>query len=333
MTFEKIKIAIESGKFEPIYFLCGEEAYFIDALTDLLAANVLTEAQRDFNQHLFYARDTDPQEVMNAARRYPVFADRQLIIVKEAQLFKSFDAFIPYVNHPVGSTVLVFNHKHKSLDKRTAFAKALKDKKAVIFEAEKVKEQNIPSWISNHLKSSGYKIDEKSAFLLTEHLGNDLAKIDNELKKLVLSIKDGNIIRDKHIEEFIGISKDFNAFEFTQAVTSKNYPKAMNILFYFEKNPKAGPIEFVLILLYGFFSKLYQLHLSGGMSDADVAKAIGINPYFLKDYKSGVRLYSLPKTEQIISEIAETDAKSKGINNSGVGRYELLKELIFRIMH
>jgi DNA polymerase-3 subunit delta len=333
MTFEKIKTAIESGKFEPIYIFSGEESYFIDVLTDLLVANALTESQRDFNQHIFYAKDTEPQTILNTARQYPVFSDRQLIIVKEAQQFKSLDAFMPYILHPVASTILVFSHKHKKIDKRTAFAKTVKDKKVVLFEAEKLKEQYIPNWISNHLKSSGYKIDEKSAYLLMEHLGNDLAKIDNELKKLVLSVKDGHVIRDKHIEEFIGISKDFNAFEFTQAVTSKNYAKAMNILYYFEKNPKAGPIEFVLALLFNYFSRIYQLNLLGGMSDADAMKTMGMNPYFFKDYKSGVRVYNLPKTEQIIADIAATDAKAKGINNSGVERYELLKELVFKIMH
>ena len=333
MSFEKIKIAIEAGKFAPVYFFAGEESFYIDELTNLIEKRALTESQRDFNQHVFYGKDSDPQEVVNAARRYPAFSDRQLVLVKEAQHFKNFDVFLPYLENPVASTVLVFNYKHKNLDKRTVFGKLIQ-KKAVVLDSKKLKDYQIPEWIIDFLKSHNRKINQKSALLLTEHLGNDLAKITNELNKLLLNIDDKTEINADHIEQHIGISKDFNAFELSAAIGSKNYLKAIQIIKYFEKNPKAGPIVFVLSIIFNYFTKIFQLHHSKGMSDSDAMRAIGVNPYFFKDYKEGARNYSLAKTEYILSEIALTDAKAKGIGNTGnIGDFELLKELTFKMMH
>ncbi len=332
MTFEKIKSAISAGKFEPVYFLSGEESYYIDVLTDLLLEKALTETERDFNQHIFYGKDSDPQEIVNAARRYPVFAERQLVLVKEAQHIRNWDAFIAYLDKPVASTILVINYKHKKLDKRTSFGK-LVQKKSAFLNAAKLREDKIPEWISNYLRNNKRNISQKSAFLLKEHLGNDLAKITNELDKLLLNIPEGTEIDATHIENHIGISKDFNAFELSAAVASKNYVKAIRIIKYFEQNPKAGPIVFVLTILFNYFTKVFQLHHSRGMSDSDAMRAIGVNPYFFKDYKKGAANYSLNRTELIIAALANTDARAKGIGNTGsIGHYELLKELMYKMM-
>lgn len=333
MSFEKIKIALEAGKFEPVYFFSGEESYYIDTLTALIEKHALTETQRDFNQHVFYGKDSEPQEVVNAARRYPAFSERQLVIVKEAQHFKNFDAFVPYLENPVASTVLVFNHKHKKLDKRTKFGK-LVPKKSVYLETSRLREYQVPDWIVSFFKEHKRMINQKSALLLTDHLGNDLAKITNELNKLLLNVPEGTEINADHIEEYIGISKDFNAFELSNAIASKNYLKAIQIIKYFEKNPKAGPLIFVLSIVFNYFTKVYQLHHAKGMSDSDAMRSIGVNAYFFKDYKQGAANYSLPKTEYILMEIALTDAKAKGVGQTNnIGDYELLKELVFKIMH
>ena len=333
MSFDKIKKEILSNQFKPIYFFGGAETYFIDQLTDLIEANALTEAQKDFNLHVFYAKDSDPQDVLNAARRYPVFADRQLVIVKEAQHFaKKWEEFLSYAENPVESTILVFSHKHKSLDKRTTFGKLIA-KEAVHFDSKKIKDYQVTGWIKEFLGNQGMSIEDKSAYLVAEHIGNDLAKITNELDKLLINIPKGEVITPNHIEKHIGISKDFNAFELSNAIADKNYAKAMNIIHYYEQNPKAGPFVLVLASIYNFFSKLFQLHHSKGMSDREIMSAIKVPPFVFKNYKAGAGKYPLSKTEEVVMEIATYDARSKGIGNTGrIGHYELLKELVYKIM-
>lgn len=332
MSFEKLKSDINAGKFAPVYFLSGEESYYIDVLSDLILEKALTETQRDFNQHIFYGRDSDPQAVVNAARRYPAFSERQVVLVKEAQHFRNWDPFVSYLENPVATTILVFTYKHKKLDKRTSFGK-LVQKKSAFLDAKKLREDKIPDWIVGYLKANNRSIDAKSAFLLKEHLGNDLAKITNELDKLLLNIPEGTAITPQHIEEQIGISKDYNAFELSAAIASKDFVKATRIIKYFEQNPKAGPIVLILTIIFNYFTKVYQLHYQKGLHDSEAMKAIGVNPYFFKDYKKGASNYPLHKTEFILSEILNTDARAKGINNTGsIGPYALLNELVFKMM-
>lgn len=332
MSFEAIKKDIKARKWAPVYCFCGEETYYIDELTNLIMENALTEAERDFNQHVFYAKDSDPQEVVNTARKYPVFAERQLVVVKEAQHFRKWDALEAYIKQPVPSTILVLAHMHKNIDLRTGFGKTVK-KQHVYLKANKVKDYQVPKWIATYLAQQGKTMDAKSSALLLEHLGNDLSKIANELNKVVLNIGEKRAITPEHIEKYIGISKDFNAFELSAAVASRDYARAMNIIHYFEKNPKAGPMVFVLTVLYNFFSKIYQLQLNRGMADSDAAKLIRVPHFYFKDYKQGMANYPLRKTESIIADLARYDAKAKGIGNTGaIGPYELLKELLFRIM-
>ena len=333
MSFQAIKSSIEAGKIEPVYFFSGAETYFIDVLADLLQEKVLTEAERDFNQHIFYAKETPPQDVVNVARKYPVFAQRQLVMVKEAQHFKKWDAFAAYLENPVPTTVLVISHMHKALDLRTSFGKLAK-KKAVFLKADKIRDYQVPEWIDEYLSHHQKTIDKRSAVLILDHLGNDLAKISNELNKLILNIGENSKVTPSHIEDYIGISKDFNAFELSAAVAKKDFAKAMSIIHYFERNPKAGPIVFILTVLYNYFSKLFQLHYNKGLSDSDAAKLIRVYESYFKDYKLGLSMYPVGKTEEIISNLATYDAKVKGIGNTGaVSPYELLKELLYKIMN
>jgi DNA polymerase-3 subunit delta len=332
LSYQAIKDKVETGRFAPVYVLCGEETFFIDDLANTIQQHVLTEAERDFNQHVFYARDTTPQDVVNVARKYPVFAERQLVMVKEAQHFRKWDAFQQYLENPVPTTVLVICHMHKGIDLRTGFGKLVK-KKAEYYKADKIRDHKVPEWIGNYLGQYDKTIDRKSSALIVEHLGNDLAKIANELNKLVLNIPDVRKVSPAHIEDYIGISKDFNAFELSSAVARKDFARAMGIIRYFEQNPKAGPVVFVMTVLYNYFSKIFQLHHNRGLSDSDAAKLIRVYSTYFEDYKLGMANYTLNKTEDIISNIALYDARTKGVGNTGaVSPYELLKELLYRIM-
>jgi len=333
MSFQQIKNRIEAGQLKPVYFFSGEETWSIDVLTDLIMEKALTEAERDFNQHIFYAKDSDPMQVLNAARRYPVFAQRQLVIVKEAQHFRTFEAFESYVKNPPETTILVFNYKHKNVDLRTSFGKLLK-KHTEFYKATKLREYAVPDWIKEYAAGMGKSIDPKSAMLILDHVGNDLSKISNEMDKLLLNLPPtAKKITSQHIEDFIGISKEFNAFELTGAMATKDFAKAMRIIHYFGQNPKAGPMIFVLTVLYNYFSKIYQMHNNKGLSDSDMATKIRVNKFFFGDYKNGVRNYGPAKTEKIIEYIAEYDARGKGIGSTGaVSSYELMKEMIYKIM-
>ncbi|MCP4122454.1 MAG: DNA polymerase III subunit delta [Bacteroidetes bacterium] len=333
MSFQQIKNRIEAGQLKAVYFLSGEETWSIDVLTDLIMEKALTDAERDFNQHIFYGKDSNPQEVLNAARRYPVFAERQLVIVKEAQHFRSFELFETYVQNPAPTTILVFNYKHKSIDQRTAFGKLLK-KHTEFMKAMKLKEYAVPEWIKTYVEGKGKSIDPKSSMLIVDHVGNDLAKISNEIDKLLLNIPEkAKKISAQHIEDYIGISKEFNAFELSAALATKDFSKAMRIIHYFGQNPKAGPLIFVLTVMFNYFTKIFQLHLNKGLSDSDAAKLVRVNPYYFKDYKSGMKHYNLARTEKIIEYIAEYDARGKGVGSTNaVTSYELMKELIYKIM-
>ena len=345
MSFQQIKNRIEAGQFKPVYFLSGEETWSIDVLTELIIEKALTDAERDFNQHLFYGKDSELQEVINVARKYPVFAERQLVIVKEAQHLKSalekphdpknnkINLLVSYLENPVPTTILVFSFKHKSIDQRTAIGKLLKSKTEFL-KASKLRDYAVPDWIKTYAQANGRSIDPKSAMLIVDHVGNDLAKISNEMDKLLLNIPaTAKKISAQHIEDYIGISKEFNAFELVGALAKKDFAKAMRIIHYFEQNPKAGPMVFVLTVVYNYFSKLYQLHNNKGLSEKEAATLIRVNSFFFGDYKSGLKHYSPAHTEKVIEYIAHYDARGKGIGSTGaVSNFELLKEMVYKIM-
>jgi len=332
MTFDAIHKEILTKKFKPIYFFCGEESYFIDILEHALLQNVLQEHERDFNLDIFYAKDIDAQQILNAASQYPSFAERRIVLVTEAQDFKAkvWEDLESYFSKPIQSTVLIFCHKHKALDKRLKISKLI-EKASEFFVADKIKEEMLPTWIANHVKQIDLKIDAAECNLLAENLGNDLSRINNELEKLKVVLPNGSSITKEVIEKWIGISKEYNLTEMNKAIIHHNFEKAIKISMYFEKNPKAGSIIAIIAFLYPYFSKLLLYHTQQSKSDNEL-KSMGL--YYLQDYKIGVRHYSAQKTIQILHLLNEFDAKAKGLYASNnTTDANLLKELIYKIMN
>lgn len=336
----------------PIYFLHGEESYYIDELVKYMEGNLLTEDQKAFNMTTLYGKDADFKQVLDAARRYPVMADRQLVLVKEAQNMKTIDKLEAYLQNPLESTTLVFAHKHKKLDKRKKFAKALtkaeKASKAVVLETKKLYDNQLPDWISKYLKAESFGIDPQASDLLAEYLGNDLAKIANELNKLVLSLPKGTRVDRKLIEENIGISKDYNVFELQSALANRDQLKTYRIVQYYMANPKSGPLPMVVGVLYNFFSKAYICRFLPDKYDTTIAKAIGQRAYGkpgtmsrrYADYRHAVKYYSVPQLENAIQLLKEYDLRSKGVGLPYVGdefsertdHGELMREMVMRIL-
>ncbi len=333
MSYEEILQDLKNKQYRPIYFLMGEEPYFIDLITRHIEENVLSEEEKTFNQIVLYGKDTDIPDIIDAARRFPMMASHQVVIVKEAQTLERIEDLIHYVENPLASTLLVINYRYKKLDKRTKFFKAL-EKNGVILDSRRLYDDKIPAWISSYLVSRGYKIEPKAAMILTEYLGNDLGKIANELEKLILIIRNGNeTINAGHIEENIGISKDYNNFELNNALARRNVLKANRIIRYFESNPKANPITLSITSVYFFFSKLLNYHFLKDKSRRNVAAALKIDPYFVTDYENAAKVYNPANTVRVISLLREYDLKSKGFGNVSTSHGDLLKELVYKIMH
>ena len=332
-TFDSVLKDLQNRKFSPIYFLMGEEGYFIDEITEYISDNVLTEEEKSFNFSIFYGKDTETVNIINTAKRYPMMAKYQLVIVKEAQQLKNIENLIYYVEKPQLATILVINYKYGKLKKNSKLYKALV-KNAVIYESDKLYEDKIPVWINYYLQKKGLKIKPEAGIVLVEFLGNDLGKIAKELDKLIITLPPDikEITRD-HIERNIGISKDYNNFELQKALAKKDSFKVMQIVEYFSKNPKDNPIVVTINSLYFYFSKLLTYHYLPDKTKGNVASLLKINPYFVGEYAAASRLYKAGKVVRIISLLREYDLKSKGFNNVSVPDGELLKELMFKIMH
>lgn len=323
---------IKNGNVQPIYFLMGDEAYYIDKISDLIETSVLDDAEKGFNQVVKYGRDVTVEEIVASAKRFPMMAERQVLIVKEAQdLSRTIDKFESYVENLQPTTVLVINYKYKKLDKRKKLYKAIA-KVGVIFESKKLYDNQVPDWIRNVLNKRNYKIEPKAALMLVEFLGTDLSKINNELEKLMIVLPSGSIISPEHIEENIGISKDFNNFELRKAVGEKNIVNANRIINYFAENPKSNPIVMTISLLNSFFTQLLQYHGLASKDKNSIAKSLGINPYFVGDYTTAGRNYPMRKVSQVIGLLREADLKSKGVG-ANQSHADILKELLFKIMH
>lgn len=332
MKYSDLLRELNAGTFRPIYFLMGEEAYFIDRITGMIEHNALPEDQRSFNQTVLYGKETDIETVISEAKRFPMMADRTVVIVKEAQQIRKWDALEAYAENPQPSTVLVFAHKYKTIDKRKKLYKVLSNQH-VLFESKRLYDNQIPDWIGKNLESRGFTSTPKARQLLAESLGTDLARIDNELQKLELVVEKGAEINDAHVEENIGISKDFNNFELIKALGDKDFLKSMKIQRYFAANPKDNPLVVTVSLLYGFFSKLMLLHQSSDKSPRGLASLLRVSPYFVGDYQSAALNYDLKKLSRIIGYLRDCDMRSKGVDNSTTSDSELLKELIFKIVH
>jgi DNA polymerase-3 subunit delta len=331
MTFENIIADLQARKFSPVYFLTGEEPYFIDGITDYLAENVLSEADKAFNQWILYGRDTDMGAIVSSARRFPMMALQQLIIVKEAQHLRTLEGLEGYLAAPMTTTILAFAYKYKKIDGRTRLAKILGEK-SVHFESDKLREDKVPGWISGFLASQGYQIEQKAASLLVDFLGNDLGKISNELGKLILVLPPGSkYITSALIESNIGISKDFNNFELNRALVSNDIVQANRIIQYFSRNPRNNPFIVTISSMFYYFGKILLYHALPDKSKENVVRELGINPYFVAEYQQASRSFSPEKTRKIISWLREYDLKSKGTSAASEG--DLLKELVYKILH
>ncbi len=324
--------AIKKGDLKPIYFLMGEEAYYIDKISDFIEENVLDEADKGFNQMVLYGRDVTIDDIVGNAKRYPMMAERQVVIVKEAQdLSRTIEKLVQYAQNPQPSTVLVFNYKYKKLDKRKALYKAI-NKVGVVYESKKLYENQVPDWIRRVLKGQRYDISPKAAQMLVEFLGTDLSKVNNELNKLKIVLPEGTQITPEHIEENIGISKDFNNFELRKAVGDRNVLKAHQIAKYFAENPKDNPMVVTVALLFNFFSQLLHLHGMADKNPRNVASALKVNPYFVNEYLTAARNYPMKRVSQVIGLLREFDVKGKGVGASALSQGDLLKELLVRIL-
>jgi DNA polymerase-3 subunit delta len=333
MKFDQIMSDLKNKKYAPIYFLMGEETYYIDEISDYISANVLTENEKVFNQTVIYGKDTDIATVINAAKRFPMMANNQVIIVKEAQNIKNIENLIYYVEKPLKSTVLVINYKYKELDKRKKLYTLL-DKNAIVFNSEKLYDDKIPNWISEFLHSKGYGISPDAAVMLTEFLGNDLSKIVNELKKLFITLPQGTTkISADIIEKNIGFSKEYNNFELQKALATKDVLKANRIILHFAKNPNDNPFVLTVSSLYGYFIKVFKYHFLPDKSKTAVASALKVHPFFAGEYEAAARKYPPAKLVKIIEWLREYDLKSKGVGSYSASQGDLLKELVFKILH
>jgi len=323
---------IKSGTIKPIYFLMGEEPYYIDKISDFIEQNVLLEEEKGFNQMVLYGRDVTIDDIVGNAKRYPMMAERQVLIIKEAQdLSRTIEKLVDYALNPQPTTLLVVNYKYKKIDKRKALYKAIK-KIGVVYESKKLYENQVGEWIRRVLSPKDYSITPKAAQMLVEFLGTDLSKISNELEKLQIILPKGSQITPELIEENIGISKDFNNFELRKAVGNKNVVKAHQIANYFAENTKDNPMVVTVALLFNFFSQLLHYHGLNDKSSRSVAAALKINPYFVNEYITAARNYPMKKVSKVISTLREFDVKSKGVGANALPQGDLLKEMLVRIM-
>ena len=340
--------------FKPVYFLSGEEAYYIDLISDYIEKNALDESEQEFNQTILYGKDVDMETILSAAKRFPMMSEHQVVIVKEAQNLKelgkssggddeeddapakksgsSSNALAAYLQQPQTSTILVFCYKYKTLDKRSTTYKSLQ-KNHVFLETKKLYYNQLPEWITTFVQEKKFKIGVKASFLLSEFLGNDLSKITNEVEKLFINLKEGDEITAELVMDNIGISKEFNIFELQDALAKKDILKANRIINYFSANEKEHPAVMTLSSLYGYYSKILLYHFSPDKSKFAAAQALGVNPFFVDGYAKAAQNYGTAKLKAIFGYLKEYDLKTKGVDNAGVNNGELMKEMIFKILH
>jgi DNA polymerase III subunit delta len=332
ISFENLMSDLKHQIYHPLYLLHGEESYFIDVVSDFIEKNILNDQEKEFNQTIVYGKDSNVFTLMSYAKRFPMMANYQVLIVKEAQDLDKIEEFLPYAESPLTSTILVLCYKYSKFDKRRALFKAI-EKKGISFESAKFYDNKIPEWINDYLHHRNYSITPKAAALLTEFLGADLAKIVNEIQKLLINVPAGEEINEEYVEKNIGISKDFNVFELQKALAKKDVVKANQIIHYFAANLRENPLVKVIPILYSFFSKILLYHYLPDKSKNSVAAALSVNPFFVADYQLAAKSYPVSKTISVISNLREYDLKSKGVDNGSAGDGELMKELIFKILH
>ncbi len=336
MTYEEILRDIQARRFAPVYFLHGEEPFFMDQIADAVEAKVLTEAEKGFNQSILYGKDVDHLSLLDVLRRYPMMSERQVVILREAQEMKTLTELTSYLENPMPTTVFVVCHKHKKVDLRTKFGKALQSKSVICLESKKLYDNQIADWVSSYCKAHKIAIEPGAAALLSEYLGTDLSRITNELDKLALNLPTGTTVTAHHVQEFVGISKDYNVFELQKALATRDLPKIARMQAYFAANIRKNPLIVTISSLYAYFSKIYMLHGLRGSSDAEMVKALELrSDWFLKEYKVAVNNYSPSQTIHIISLLKQYDLRSKGVDTdtTNTGEEELMKELFWKILH
>jgi len=321
----------KSAVYKPIYWLEGEEEYFIDKLIDYAENHILNESETGFNLTVFYGKDADWAAVINACRRYPMFAERQVVLLKEAQQMRDIEKLEAYIANPLNSTIFVVSYKEKKVDGRTRLAKLLKEK-GVVLTTKKLYDNQLPEWTEELVQSKELAISQKALMLLVDHIGNDLSRIENEIDKISINLGKRKTITEEDVEQYVGVSKDFNVFELQAALATKNLPKAIQIIQYFEANPKAAPIQLVLPSLYSFFSKVFMIYGLNSRDEKTVATSLGINPFFIKDYLRATTIYSYPDLERLILLLSDYNLKSIGIKDSGTADASLLKEMVVKMI-
>jgi len=332
MTTSSIITNWKNKEFKPVYWLEGDEDYFIDEVMEYAEKNILSPAEAEFNQTVFYGKDANWADVINACRRYPMFAERQVVLLKEAQQMKEVEKLEGYVENPLLSTVLVVSYKGKTLDGRQKFSKLIK-KKGEVFLSKKIYDNQLPAWTNSYLQSNGFQIKPKALHLLVDHIGNDLSRIVNEIEKLSLNLgKEKNITEDD-IEKYIGISKEYNIFELQNALSKKDAAKSIRIIQYLQANPKAIPIQLILPSLYGYFAKILAVYQMPDRSERALKPTFSFNSFLVEQVMETMKNYSFSEIEQVILLLHDANLKSIGIGNSGISIGSLMKELSYKIMN
>lgn len=336
--FADILKDINNQKFSTVYFLQGEETFFIDTIVKEIEEKALEESQKGFNQLVLYGKDTSLTDVIGAAKRYPMMGDRQVVILKEAQENKEWNKdqiqklILNYLEAPLASTILVFSYKYKSLDKRTKLGKAF-EKNSTFLHAKKLYDNQVPDWIRSYCKSSSVQIEEDALMMLAENIGNNLQRLANEVNKLKLNLKDGGRIDSSMVQRFVGISKDYNIFELQKSLSTMNKQKALKIVNYFAANPGNNPLVLTIYSLFSYYSKLLMIHQSADKSERTLAGLIGVNPFFVKEYILAARNYPLNKVVQNLKFLHEADLQSKGIGFATKKEGPVLTELVYKLMN
>jgi DNA polymerase-3 subunit delta len=333
MSIDSIISSWKKKVFKPVYWIEGEEDFYINKIMDYAEHQILTEAEAGFNLTVFYGKDANWPDVVNACCRYPMFADRQVVLLKEAQQMKDIDKLDNYISKPLASTIFVIAFKDKKLDGRLSLAKVLKDKPHIeLFNSRKLKDNQLSEWAGDLIVSKGFTISPKALVLIVENIGNDLSRIESEIEKLSLNLGNRKNISEDDVEKYVGISKEYNMFELQDAFGKRDLSKAIRIIQYFESNPKAYPIQLILPTVYGFFSKCFMVFSAPESDEKGIAATIGVSPYFVKSYIVAVKQYAFEGIERAILLLHEYNLKSIGINDAGTRDGSLLKELAFKII-
>lgn len=334
ITCDDILKELRAKQYRPVYYLMGEEPYYIDLISDYITDNILTETEKEFNLTVVYGADVDIATVVNAAKRYPMMSEHQVVVVKEAQNIRNMEELSYYLQKPLLSTILVICHKHGVLDRRKKLAAEI-EKTGVLFESKKVKDAQLPAFITSYMKRKGIDVEPKATAMLADFVGTDLSRLTGELEKLIITLPKGHTrVTPEQIEKNIGISKDYNNFELRSALVEKDVLKANKIIKYFEEKSENNPIQMTLSLLFGFFSNLMLAYYAPEKSEQGIANMLGLRtPWQAKDYLAAMRRYNGVKTMQIIGEIRYADAKSKGVGNPSLSDGDILRELVFKILH